>query len=334
MSDAPSALAYWVVRPGEGELRAERLRAEPRPGHSIVRAAFSAVSAGTERLVGLAQIPAACHAAMACRGMAGGFPLPVKYGYALVGIGVAGALDRRRVFVMHPHQDVIEIDDRDALLIPDAVPLPRATLFANLETAVNAVWDADLAPTERTLVIGAGAVGLLTALAATRLSGVAPTLAEADPNRAARAREFHFVARVQRPAEVELGSYDVAIHATGTAEGLQLAIDSLGFEGRVIDLSWYGATPVTLDLGSSFHHQRKRIVASQVATVAPSRRGPFGARERATVVWSLLADASLDRLFGEPIPFSTLPGFMNALYAGVVRTSSSAPCAPLVAYRA
>lgn len=243
MSDAPSAQAYWVVRPGEGELRAEQLRARPRPGHSIVRAAFSAVSAGTERLVGLAQIPDACHTAMACRGMAGGFALPVKYGYALVGVGVAGALDGRRVFVMHPHQDVIEIDDRDAVLIPEAVPLARATLFANLETAVNAVWDAGLAPTERALVIGAGAVGLLTALAAARLSGVAPTLAEADPDRAERAKGFHFVARVQRPAEVELGSFDVALHATGTAAGLQLAIDALGFEGRVVDLSWSGATP-------------------------------------------------------------------------------------------
>ncbi len=334
MSHAPAAQAYWVVRPGVGELRAEQLRARPRPGHSIVRAAFSAVSAGTERLVGLAQIPDACHTAMACRGMAGGFALPVKYGYALVGVGVAGALDGRRVFVMHPHQDVIEIDDRDAVLIPDAVPLARATLFANLETAVNAVWDAGLAPTERALVIGAGAVGLLTALAAARLSGVAPTLAEADPDRAERAKGFHFVARVQRPAEVELGSFDVALHATGTAAGLQLAIDALGFEGRVVDLSWYGATPVTLDLGSSFHHQRKRILASQVATVAPSRRGPFGARERAAVVWSLLSDASLDRLFGSPIPFSTLPGVMHAMYAGAAQASPPAACVPLVTYSA
>lgn len=334
MTEAPAAQAYWVVHPGEGELRAERMRAQPRPGHSLVRAAFSAVSAGTERMVGLAQIPAACHAAMACRGMAGHFPLPVKYGYALVGVGVAGALDGRRVFVMHPHQDLIEIDDRDAVLIPDAVPLPRATLFANMETAVNAVWDANLAPTERTLVLGAGAVGLLTALAAARLSGAAPTLVEADPDRAARANGFHFVARVLRPSEVEPGCFDVALHATGTAAGLQLAIDALGFEGRVVDLSWYGATPVTLDLGSSFHHQRKRIVASQVATVAPSRRGPFGARERAAVVWSLLADASLDGLFSPPIPFPTLPAFMHAMYAGSASHSTPVACVPLVAYGA
>ncbi len=329
MTDRTTAQAYWVVRPGEGELRPETVAAQPRPGHSLVRTEFSVVSAGTERLVGLARIPPACHAAMACRAMAGAFALPIKYGYAQVGVAVAGTLAGRRVFAMHPHQDFFEVKDREALLVPDAVPPARAGLAANLETAVNAVWDATLQGDERTVVVGAGAVGLLTALACQRLTGVAAAVVEADPERAARAAELPFVGRVLRPGEVEAGTFDVALHASGAAAGLQLAIDALGFEGRVIDLSWYGAAPVTLDLGSSFHHQRKRILASQVGTVAASRRGPFGVRERAAVVLSLLTEPALDRLLGTPVPFSTLPIFMHSLYAG-----APVPCVPLVSYSA
>ena len=94
-----SVRAYWVSRPGEGELREEPVSAAPAPGRSLVQAAFSGVSAGTERLVGLGLVPESCAAPMSCRYMAGDFRLPIKYGYDLVGTGVAGALELRS----HPH---------------------------------------------------------------------------------------------------------------------------------------------------------------------------------------------------------------------------------------
>ena len=45
--------------------------------------------------------------------------------------------------------------------VPDAVPTPRAVLAANMETALNLLWDAAPLAGERMLVIGAGVVGLL-----------------------------------------------------------------------------------------------------------------------------------------------------------------------------
>jgi len=43
--------------------------------------------------------------------------------------------------------------------LPDAVPPGRGVLAANMETAVNGVWDAAVQPGDRVAVIGAGAVG-------------------------------------------------------------------------------------------------------------------------------------------------------------------------------
>ena len=44
-------------------------------------------------------------------------------------------------------------------------------------------------------------------------------------------------------------------------------------EGEVVDLSWYGDTPVRADLGGAFHSGRLRLRASQVGEVAPAARG-------------------------------------------------------------
>ena len=52
----------------------------------------------------------------------------------------------------------------------------------------------------------------------------------------------------------------------------------------MIDLSWYGDTPVQLSLGGRFHSARLGIRASQVGTVSPARsagaRRPTGLRSR------------------------------------------------------
>lgn len=318
-------LAYWVTRPGVGELRSETLHPAGN-GSSLVRAEFSAVSPGTERLVGLGLVPPDCAEQMACRAMRGDFALPVKYGYSLVGTGVAGSLAGRRVFLMHPHQGLARIPDAQALEIPAAIPSARATLVPNLETALNGVWDADLHENETVLVVGGGIVGLLSAYVLARLHRPA-SVVDRDPRRVAGAARCPWIGRAVEPPEVEAGSFDVALHATGTGSGLQAAIDAIGFEGRVIDLSWYGTRPVTLDLGTSFHPQRKRIVASQVSHVARPKRATQSRRERLDAVLALLQDPALEFLLGDPVPFAAMPEAMARVYAG----ASTDPL-PLIRY--
>ena len=319
--------AYWVRHRGAGELVAGTVAEAPESGRSLVRAEFSGVSVGTERLVGLGLVPASCESAMACRYMEGSFALPLKYGYSLVGRGVAGALEGERVFVMHPHQSLAEVADEHAVVLPEAVPSSRAVLVPNLETALNAVWDSELeaTPNARTVVLGAGAVGLLVAYALERTTGRPVTVVELDEERRSLAASLPWV---ERAVESETdGEFDVAFHTTGNPLGLQSALDLLGFEGRVIELSWYGEKPVTLDLGSHFHHGRKRIVASQVSAVAPTRRESLGYAGRTRAVLDLLDESALDALVSDPVPFARMPGLMGDVYRG----ASPAPL-PLIQF--
>ena len=321
--------AYWVAKPGVGRLQAERIAARPQPGFSLVQAQWSAVSPGTERLVGLGQVPPECSQWMACAYMAGSFELPLKYGYCLIGNGVEGALAGQSIFVMHPHQELAQVRDADAIRLPADLPLKRAALIPNLETALNAVWDAELDGEEVCSVVGAGSVGLLIAYVLWRTTGRAPRIIERDPERREFARQLPFGLRTCSPEESCDQDDEVSFHASGNPAGLQLALNQVGFEGRVIELSWYGDKPVKLELGTHFHYGRKRIVASQVGHVAASHRESHGYAGRVREVLALLDQAELDLLLGTPVPFENMPQMMDALYRG------ESNCAlPLIEYGA
>lgn len=315
-----TTLAYEVEAAGRGALRTVAL---PIPGKDdvVVRAAFSGISVGTERLVGNGLVPASAAHAMTCPGMVGSFTLPIRYGYSLVGTS-----DARRVFTMHPHQQVAVVPRDRIVVLPDDVPSPRATLLPNLETAWNAVHDAEPRSGERLVVVGAGAVGLLIAFAAHRITGTTVTLVDVDTERRRFAASLPWIGEVASPDDIARGHFDVAFHTSATENGLQLAIDAVGFEGRVIELSWYGAKSVSLRLGESFHWQRKSLVASQVGTIAKTRRDA-GRTARTAAVLELLRDPGLDSLLRAPIPFAQLP----AAFARIYRGESIEPC-PVVAY--
>jgi hypothetical protein len=322
---SPAAVGYWVMAPGHGALCPTALPA-PLPDDLVLRALCTGVSPGTERLVGLGRVPATMDSVMAVPGMQGSFALPLLYGYAFVGAVMAGPRTGERVFTMHPHTTHAVVPAARCVPLPPAVPAPRATLFANLETAVNAAWDAELVAGEPVAVVGGGAVGLLTAFAVAATGGGRVTLAEADPARRALAARLPWLEAVVAPDQLPRGAFPCALHASGGEAGLQLAIDAVGFEGRVLDLAWYGVRGVTLQLGTSFHHQRKTLRASQVGTVARSHRAA-GRAARTQAVLGLLAEARLDGLLGTPIPLADAPALFTSLY----QDAPTPPC-PVVGY--
>ncbi|MBK8101324.1 MAG: zinc-binding alcohol dehydrogenase [Planctomycetes bacterium] len=311
------ARGYFATAPGRGELRPLELP-PPRPGECLLQGVCSGISAGTERLVGQGLVPERAFAAMRCAHMRGTFPFPVQYGYCWIGTVADGPDAGRRAFTMHPHQDRIVVPRAELHGLPDELPDARATLLPNLETAQNAVWDADLTGDEPVLIVGGGVVGLLLAFVLRAHRGTV-VLAEQHPQRAAAIASLPWLRQVQRPEAVPRGAFAVAFHATGHGAGLQTAIDGLGFEGRVVDLSWYGTRPVTLDLGGDFHWQRLSILSSQVGHVGRSQRGRLRSRERMAAVIELAArhGGDLDRLVdGAGIPFAALPAFMSELCRG------------------
>jgi len=213
-----NAQALWYVAPGRAEIRRERVAA-PAEGEVFVRALHGALSRGTERLVFSGRVPASEFERMRAPHMSGSFPFPVKYGYATVGRVEEGPADLqdRIVFVLHPHQTCFTVPAAAVVPVPDEVPLPRAVLAANMETALNAIWDAAPGPADRIAVVGAGVVGALVAWLAGRLPGAEVTLIDIAPERASLAAALGVGLAAPEAAPRDC---DLVVHASGSAAGL------------------------------------------------------------------------------------------------------------------
>ena len=307
------ARAFWVAAPGRGEIRSESLFA-PSRGDVLVRALYSGISRGTESLVFSGRVPVSEHRRMRAPFQQGEFPAPVKYGYSSVGRVEEGSykLDGRTVFVLHPHQTRYVVSEEAVHLVPDTVPPERAVLAANLETAINGVWDARVQVGDWVTVIGAGAVGCLTAWLVSRIAGCMVELVDINPRRSTVARALGVAFAL--PAEVSKEA-DVVIHASGSPAGLELALQVAGFEARIVELSWFGDETVALPLGGAFHARRLTIASSQVGSIATSQRARWDARRRMQLALRLLEDAALDVLITGESDFETLPKVMADLTA-------------------
>jgi NADPH:quinone reductase-like Zn-dependent oxidoreductase len=298
------AEALWYSAPGIADIRPEAL-APPAADEFRVRALFGAVSRGTEALVLAGRVPVSEFERMRAPFMAGNFPFPVKYGYATVGRieGGAAALRGRTVFTLHPHQNFFNIPASAAVVLPDNLPPQRAVLAANMETALNAVWDAAPGPADRIAIVGAGVVGSLVAYLCGRFPGAEVTLVDINPARAELAKTLGV--GFARPESAK-GDCDLVVHASGNPAGLTTALGLAGEEATVLEMSWYGDAPVTAPLGGAFHSRRLRLISSQVGQIAPSHRPRWSHRRRLAAALALLTDARLDALLAPPVFFGDL----------------------------
>ena len=305
------ARAFWVAAPGRGEIRAERLRL-PQPGELRIRARASGISRGTETLVFRGEVPQSEWQRLRCPFQEGEFPGPVKYGYAVAGIVESGPAEwrGRRVFCLHPHQDRFVVPQDAVVAIPDDVPERRATLAANMETAVNGLWDAMPGPGDRIAVIGAGVVGTLVAALAARLPGAEVELIDIDASRAALASAFG--CGFAQPSRAQ-DDVDLVFHASGNPDGLATALTIAGFEATVVEMSWYGTQIVPLALGGAFHSCRLTLRSSQVGAVSAARRERWSRRRRLMLALSLLRDPLFDVLLSDETDFAALPELMPRL---------------------
>jgi threonine dehydrogenase-like Zn-dependent dehydrogenase len=307
------AEALWYVAPGRAEMRRETVPALG-PGDVLVRALHGAISRGTERLVLAGRVPPSEYARMRGPNMGGSFPFPVKYGYATVGRVEAGPNDLvgRTVFALHPHQTRFVLPASAVTPVPEGVPPRRAVLAPNMETALNATWDAAPGPSGRIAVVGAGVVGALVAWLCGRISKTQVTLIDMLPSRAALAERLGvgFALPADAPRDC-----DFVFHTSASAAGLATALDLADDEATIVEMSWYGAGDVPVPLGGAFHSRRLRLISSQVGKVAPSRRAEFSHARRLAAAIALLADPALDALLAEATPFRDLPEQLPRLLA-------------------
>jgi 2-desacetyl-2-hydroxyethyl bacteriochlorophyllide A dehydrogenase len=312
MTSCPSsALALWFVGPNQVELRREPLR-EASDTDVVARGLFSAISHGTESLLYSGDAPSSFDTSL-------GDPTtdvyPRRYGYAWVGEVVSGCLPRgTRIFSLATHADWHVLAADSVRVLPAALSPARATLAATLETAVNAVWDAELCFGESVLVIGAGSVGLLLALVAQQAGAARVVLADTQESRQARALRAGVAEVVAQPAPADV--FDVVFEVTGNPAVLDSAVAHCAFEGRVVVVSFYGTRRSAVALGERFHRQRLRLISSQVSNLPSRLSARFDFTRRFELVLHWLSRLPLDELVSQRTDFSDVPAAYARLGLG------------------
>ncbi len=309
---AQTAEAFWITAPATGEIRevtlAEADTAEP---WVEVETLYTGISRGTESLVYLGKIPTSEYQRMRAPFQAGEFPFPVCYGYANVGRVMAGPDEMlgQEVFTLFPHQTRFRVPASAVHPLPEGVPAGRAVLAANMETAVNGLWDASPLPGDRIAVVGCGVVGTLMAYLASRIPGTRVTAIDTDAGRLPLLDRLG----VRFVTECHDNDFDLVIHASGHPDGLRTALGLAGQEARIVEMSWYGDREVTLPLGGAFHARRLKLCSSQVGTINPAQAPRWDYSRRLALALSLLADPALDALISGESEFRNLPDTMARL---------------------
>ncbi|MEL7978559.1 zinc-binding alcohol dehydrogenase [Vreelandella titanicae] len=306
------ATAFWVTNPAQGEMRREQL-SPPAQDEVRIRTLYSGISRGTESLVFNGRVPESEFSRMRAPFQSGEFPAPVKYGYCSVGRveqGPSVLLDKT-VFCLFPHQDHYIVPASAVLEVPTNVPAKRAVLAANMETAINGVWDAEPMLGERITIMGAGVVGALVAYLCAQVPGVTVQLVDINPERRQLAEQLG--ATFCTP-EQALHDQDCVIHASGQSAGLRQALALAGSEGRIIEMSWFGQGDIAIPLGGAFHSQRLTLKASQVGQLPPKLRPRWDYQRRLQLALSLLVDERLDALISGESDFAQLPTLAPQLF--------------------
>lgn len=302
-----TARALWCVGPNKAEIRPAAM------GEGVlVEAVYSGISRGTEGLVLRGQVPVSEHTRMRGPGMEGEFGFPVKYGYCNVGRIIEGAMAGKLVFALFPHQTLYRLPQDSLTLLPEGLPAGRAVLAANMETALNIIWDSGASAGDRIAVIGAGVLGLLTGSLLARLPGAEVTMVDVNPERVALAARLGLICV---PPDTAPHACDVVIHTSATEAGLASALAAAGRNATVVEASWHGTRPVAVPLGAEFHSQRLRLISSQVGHLPPERAPRWSyARRMAKALDMLREDDRLDSLISGETAFEALP----AEYASIL----------------
>jgi 2-desacetyl-2-hydroxyethyl bacteriochlorophyllide A dehydrogenase len=311
------AQELWFTGPGQVEIRAAPVP-RPQAGQLLVRAVASGISQGTELLLYRGEGPTLFDPSLGTSGT-----YPCRYGYAWVGVVEAGdpaplqLEPGRLVFALVPHGSHHALDVGRIRPLDREIPPERAVLAANLETAVNCVWDAGVGLGDRVVVLGAGVVGLLATWLFVR-SGCSVRVVEPAPARRALGALLG-AASVPPDQDQPAGDADVVVEATGDPATLARAIAHARDEATIVVVSFYGARRSPLELGSDFHRRRLVLRSSQVSQVPAARARRWSIDRRFKLVEQLLREAVLDRFVTRVVPFAAAP----AVYAELDRAPGS-----------
>ena len=306
------ALTYTSAH--ETEIRDVNARDLTRECDARVRMLWSGISRGTERLVFEGRIPPSEYNRMRAPFQNGDFPFPVAYGYSAVGRVEDGPAELlgKGVFCLFPHQDVFEVAASSLTILPTDLPPRRAILAANMETALNAIWDSGVGPGDRIAIIGGGILGGLLAGLVSDIPGTEVSLVDIAPERATIASHMNVSFCDPRSAPSDC---DVVFHTSSSGSGAATALACGGLESRIVEVSWFGDTSPALPLGGAFHAKRLTYQSSQVGQVSQTRRARWSYARRMAKALDLLCDDKYDALITGEVAFEDLPTILPVVLA-------------------
>ena len=234
---------------------------------------------------------------------------PMAYGYAAVSRVVETGADVTRVspgdlvYSYTPHSSSAVVPAESLVLLPPLEDARIGVLNANLNTAYNGVLDAHPNLGDVVVVSGLGVIGLIQVQLLRRL-GVRVIGVDGVAERRALAERFgaevtlepgtHVAREVRRLTENR--GADIVIEVSGASAALNEAIRIAGYNGTVIAMSWYGGSFENLSLVGEFHHNRPRIISSQVGGLSPTLGSLWSLERRQEIVLQLMQQLDLEPL--------------------------------------
>ena len=292
-------------------------------GDVLVRTRCSGLSAGTELLAYRGDIDPDTPLDESIGALAGTFRFPFRFGYSCAGVvedSRAALATGSQVFAFHPHQDRFVVPATAVVELTEVDPR-LASLFPLVETALQITLDAGPLFDEPVVILGLGAVGILTAVMLQR-AGAQVVAGEPLPWRRRTAAELGVNA-------VEPADLASMLSARGVTDGVPLVVEASGnpaalgdglrllrHEGTALVASWYGVKPVELMLGAEFHRRRLTIRSTQVSTIPAHLSGRWDSGRRRRAVAHLLRTLDLGALTTHTFPFDQAADAFAALDGG------------------
>jgi 2-desacetyl-2-hydroxyethyl bacteriochlorophyllide A dehydrogenase len=244
---------------------------------------------------------------------------PSRYGYASVGRILEVGSDVQElskgdlVFSYTPHGSYAVASSQKVIVLPELKSVEHGVFFANLSTALNGVLDTQPIIGETIVVTGLGVIGqlvvrLLAKMGLEQLIAVDTIASRRDL--ALKGGATHTL----DPSEGSVAEHvrdltqgrgaDRVIEVSGAAPALNEAIRTVGYNGLVVAMSWYGGTFESLNLSGEFHHNRPRIISSQVASVNPFLGPMWNTARRTELVKRYLLEFDFDVLITHKVPLT------------------------------
>lgn len=168
--------------------------------------------------------------------------------------------------------------------------------------ALNAVLDADIHLGEYVAVFGQGVPGLIAAQLA-QLNGGTVIAVDGIPKRLKLAEALgaaYIIDFTKQSAAEEikrltenLGA-DVSIEISGSYQALHEAIRATAYNSKVVSSGFYQGEGAGLFLGEEFHHNRIRVVCSQISGLSPTLDHRWSVERLEHTVMSLAAEEKIE----------------------------------------